>query len=368
MATAEMERWRRKAGLTTALSVVGDLTVYLIAVGMLLQILYATTGWLSRQEEFAGGLVRSIPAPVQFGCAIIGLVTVVFVAEKMLPLQAVSREAWVYRDRPRGRLSLVDSVAVGQILTTGVFGALIGIAHHWVLGLETFVAAAGCAAVAMLLRFALGLRRRFRLSQILRAGDSRVFYSASLYLRDSEVASKAIAATWCKTRSSSASSNLFQIFLRRLRRRSYLGLLIGSAVFLAIGLAELSPGAVAIVLLVFWMIGSAGVCRAADVSELGVVSPLPKAVAMVMAVAGAIVTTVVAGNPMSASACLWSVTVAAGLFVGIVRRSRPRSGNGGYLADTGMGFSIDPEAFSYFTCGFGWLGSALVLGHFSAGW
>lgn len=376
MAKAEKESLRYKAGLTVAHSVAGNSTLYFIVVGILLQILYAATGWLSRQEEFAGVLVRTIPSSFKLGCAIIGLITVSSVAEKMLPLQAISREAWVYRDRPRGRLCVVDSAAIGQMLTSGIFGALIGLAHHQVIGLEDFSAAAGCAATAMLLRLALGLRGGFRLSRILRAGDSRVFYFASLYLRDSELASKAIAATWCTSASvvssrrmgrsvSLLSDGLLPIFFRRLRRRSYLGLLIVSAIFLAIGLVELSPGAVAIVFLSFWMIASAGVCRAADVSELGILSPLPKTVAMVMSVMGAIATTVIAGNPFSASGLVWSAIVAVGLFAGTVLRSRPRSGSGGYLADTGMGFSIDPEVFSYFTRGFGWLVSALVLGHFS---
>ena len=144
--------------------------------------------------------------------------------EVLYPLRALSRERWVYVDRPRGRLRGTDWMTWAQLMGFGILGLGICVST----GLSPWFALAVPA-----LRFVVGWRS-FTLASLLSAGHTRLVGGSGLGLLDSEVTSDAIASqsAWIPRRAH-APSTLTGLFFRRLGRRWYIG--VGALALAAFG-------------------------------------------------------------------------------------------------------------------------------------
>ncbi|OFQ55877.1 MULTISPECIES: hypothetical protein [Corynebacterium] len=335
------------------LSRLGDGIWYLILAGIVFGFGY--TVW---QE--VGAVLPIIPARITLtGIApiagIVGLLALMVLTEALYPLRALSRERWVYVDRPRGRLRGTDWITWAQLIGFGVLGLGICVST----GLSPWFALAVPA-----LRFVVGWRS-FTLASLLSAGRTRLVGGSGLGLLDSEVTSDAIASqsAWIPRRAH-APSTLTGLFFRRLGRRWYIGVGALAALGLTLGFAP-QLGALAIVgFMSAWSIVGAAVGRAAS---FGRVSDdawpdwgLPLIASVGTALLGAGVLLLV--WKLSAIAV---VLIIAGLSWASFKRSRPARVDSMSMLDSGgFGVSFSPEVLHYITRGALGLGvAALALGY-----
>ncbi|MCG7260515.1 MULTISPECIES: ABC transporter permease [Corynebacterium] len=335
------------------LSRLGDGIWYLILAGIVIGFGY--TGW---QEVSA--VVPIIPARITLtGVApiagIVGLLALIVFAETLYPLRALSRERWVYVDRPRGKLRGTDWITWTQLIGFGVLGLGICVST----GLSPWF-----ALTVPALRFVVGWRS-FTLASLLSAGHTRLVGGSGLGLLDSEVTSDAIASqsAWIPRRTH-APSTLTGLFFRRLGRRWYIGVGALAALGLTLGFAP-QLGALAIVgFMSAWSIVGAAVGRAAS---FGRVSDdawpdwgLPLIASVGTALLGAGVLLLV--WKLSAIAV---VLIIAGLSWASFKRSRPAQVDSMSMLDSGgFGVSFSPEVLHYIARGALGLGvAALALGY-----
>ena len=131
---------------------------------------------------------------MSIAAAVAALLPVVLIAERMLPLRAVERDVWEWRLRPTGRFPSLDEFYRWQVATFGVLGA--------VLGYGTVPSHAGIAVVVAALldmgaRLLVGVRR-VRLPEILDNGTTRVMFTMSSVVNDSELSANTYAAAWLR--------------------------------------------------------------------------------------------------------------------------------------------------------------------------
>lgn len=335
-----------------ARSRLGDGIWYLILTGIVLG--FGFTAW---QE--VGAILPAIPARIALTdvapCAgVVGLLALIVLAEALYPLRALSRERWAYHDRPRGRLRGTDWMTWAQLSAFGVLGLGVCASN----GLSPWL-----ALVAPALRFAVGWRS-FTLASLLKAGRTRLVGASGLGLLDSEVTSDAIASQSARmSRRSHAPATLSALFLRRLKRRWYIGVGALAVIGLTLGLAP-QLGALALVgFFTAWSLVGAAVGRAASFGRISNEAwsdwGLPLTAAAVTALLGAGVLAVVWKLSVIAVAL-----IAAGLTWASFTRSRPaRVERVSMLDSGGFGVSFSPEVLRYVTRGALGVGvAALALG------
>ena len=150
------------------LSRLGDGIWYLILAGVVFGFGY--TVW---QE--VGAVLPAIPARITLTsvapiAGIVGLLALMVLTEVLYPLRALSRERWVYVDRPRGRLRGTDWMTWAQLMGFGILGLGICVST----GLSPWFALAVPA-----LRFVVGWRS-FTLASLLSAGRTRLVGGSGL--------------------------------------------------------------------------------------------------------------------------------------------------------------------------------------------
>ena len=335
------------------LSRLGDGIWYLILAGIVIGFGY--TGW---QEVSA--VVPIIPARITLtGVApiagIVGLLALIVFAETLYPLRALSRERWVYVDRPRGKLRGTDWITWTQLIGFGVLGLGICVST----GLSPWF-----ALVAPALRFVVGWRS-FTLASLLSAGHTRLVGGSGLGLLDSEVTSDAIASqsAWIPRRTH-APSTLTGLFFRRLGRRWYIGVGALAALGLTLGFAP-QLGALAIVgFMSAWSIVGAAVGRAASFGRVSDDAWPDWGLPLIASVGTAFLGTGVLVLVWKLSAIAVALII-AGLGWASFKRSRPaRVDRMSMLDSGGFGVSFSPEVLHYIARGALGLGmAALALGY-----
>ena len=174
---------------------------------------------------------------MSIAAAVAALLLVVLIAERMLPLRAVERDVWEWRLRPTGRFPSLDEFSRWQVATFGVLGAVLG---YGTVPSHAGIAVVFAALLAMGARLLVGVRR-VRLPEILDNGTTRVMFTMSSVVNDSELSADIYAAAWLRKTKVSAGRIRGPVPLvlmwRRLRRRLYIPLL-----FLVTALAAVALG------------------------------------------------------------------------------------------------------------------------------
>lgn len=334
--------------MTRTIEAISGVLYPLIITGMLLGFGWAGLQWLT---EATGEVATWIPSPIALGAAVFTLLLAGWLAERLVPFAAMAQERWIYRERPRRRLRGLDRDSAIQVLFFLLGGLILGSAagHPGEL-----------AAVGIVARLLPALRSHRRLPQLLRAGSTRLIGTSPWAVQDSEMVSEALAANWLSRHpmpSSAPTASLSRLFLRRVRRRSYLLIIgvvvIGAAVALAGPMAKTGV----LCFLLAWGILGAGLFRCANFARLGVSSRLGL---VVLAVHGLIA--------LAAVWLIWGLsnpgwgapmTVAAVITVGY-RRGLPRQATNPVSVDSGFGVSMSPELINYYLRG-------IILGGVLAG-
>lgn len=335
------------------LSRLGDGIWYLILAGVVFGFGY--TVW---QE--VGAVLPAIPARITLTsvapiAGIVGLLALMVLTEVLYPLRALSRERWVYVDRPRGRLRGTDWMTWAQLMGFGILGLGICVST----GLSPWFALAVPA-----LRFVVGWRS-FTLASLLSAGRTRLVGGSGLGLLDSEVTSDAIASQSARmSLHSHAPATLSALFLRRLKRRWYIGVGAIAVIGLTLGLAP-QLGALALVgFFTAWSLVGAAVGRAASFGRISDDAWPDWGLPLIASVGTALLGTGVLLLVWKLSA-IAVVLIIAGLSWASFKRSRPAQVDSMSMLDSGgFGVSFSPEVLHYIVRGALGLGvAALALGY-----
>ena len=172
-------------------------------------------------EHTFGTAAARVPDSWAFPLAIIGLLTLNLLLERILPLRALSEAHWVYTARPARRMPGFDGLSWVQLGLVGGVAALVGVGQGmwWQY-----------AVIAVLSRFMMGMRN-WTLAQLLAAGVTRSVGLGGLSVQDSELVSQAFAQcaitnnpkVWLAVR---PAGNPWLLMARRYGRRFYLPLLV----------------------------------------------------------------------------------------------------------------------------------------------
>ena len=209
-------------------------------------------------EHTFGTAAARVPHSWALPLAIIGLLTLNLLLERILPLRALSEAHWVYTARPARRMPGFDGLSWVQLGLVGGVAALVGVGQGmwWQY-----------AVIAVLSRFMMGMRN-WTLAQLLAAGVTRSVGLGGLSVQDSELVSQAFAQcaitnnpkVWLAVRS---AGNPWLLVARRYGRRFYLPLLAVIIVCLSLSMAPTWPQVAAVVFLLAWSILGAGIVAAA---------------------------------------------------------------------------------------------------------
>ncbi|GEM_PF-3960293 len=132
---------------------------------------------------------------MSIAAAVAALLLVVLIAERMLPLWAVERDVWEWRLCPTGRFPSLDEFSRWQVATFGVLGAVLG---YGTVPSHAGIAVVVAALLVMGARLLVGVRR-VRLPEILDNGTTRVMFTMSSVVNDSELSANIYAAAWLRT-------------------------------------------------------------------------------------------------------------------------------------------------------------------------
>ena len=134
-------------------------------------------------EHTFGTAAARVPHSWAFPLAIIGLLALNLLLERILPLRALSEAHWVYTARPARRMPGFDGLSWVQLGLVGGVAALVGVGQGmwWQY-----------AVIAVLSRFMMGMRN-WTLAQLLAAGVTRSVGLGGLSVQDSELVSQAFA-------------------------------------------------------------------------------------------------------------------------------------------------------------------------------
>ena len=306
-----------------ALEAVSAVLYPLVIVAML-----AGFGWTGLQWLMSHG-DSPVPVPVAGVCAVTTLLLSGWLCERLLPLTALSQQRWIYHERPRRRLRGLDEVSLVQVAAFLLAGLFLGVATGWLVQFTLLGPAA---------RLLPALRRRYRLPDLLRAGRTRLVGSSPWAVQDSEMVADALAATWLRRVGTGVSTSRAALFLRRLRRRSYLLIIAAILLLGGVALAPLGPCP----FILGWGVLGAGLYRCADVSRLR-----PDQLWM----------PVLAGHGLLAALVVWGIwganpaaTAAAVVFIAY-RRGQPRRVITYATVDSGFGISTSPGLSDYYLRG-----------------
>ena len=307
-------------------------------------------------EQTFGMAAARVPHSWALPLAIIGLLTLNLLLERILPLRALSEAHWVYTARPARRMPGFDGLSWTQLGLVGGVAALVGVGQGmwWQY-----------AVIAVLSRFMMGMRN-WTLAQLLAAGVTRSVGLGGLSVQDSELVSQAFAQcaitnnpkVWLAVR---PAGNPWLLVVRRYGRRFYLPLLAVIIVCLSLSMAPTWPQVAAVVFLLAWSILGAGVARCARFGMWGSLETTR------------VLWAVVAGHALVAAMILWAtwravnpaalvVTVTMVVYVGVVR-SRPRAATSAEVVDSGLGAMVSPDVIGYYGKGLmvALVGAVIVL-------
>lgn len=246
-----------------------------------------------------------------------------YLAERLMPLRALSELRWVYKLRPKNQMRTFDWISVAQLV---VFFLVFNVVHP------------GLGIAAVITRLVAGLVRRRSLANLLQAGRTRGFGM----VQDSSLVSEVLAAQWIRHWKQLPGP----VVLRRYLRRSYL-ILAAVALFLYASATNYLLGKYVVILFaVCWTVLGAEAYRCADLGKLRRNKRAEIAVLAIHSVVGAAICLVFI--PM----VWWKLALlAAALAWGSYRRGRPRRITTLTYSDHGIGVSVPPELVSYFFSG-----------------
>lgn len=341
------------------LSRTGDAVYALIIVFLVAGLAYAGFNALGHYLVNTTDLARDLPLAVVVAALVTFLGTAVALLEKALPLVGFTHHEWIYTYRPQGTWPSVTADMVAQMLLVAVVAGLLGyavFAHlNWALVVATFTAVA---------RVIVGMRSPATLAGRLHSGRRKQASLAVVHLYDSEAASSALAAMWGRSprAHAQATASQWRLGVRRLVRRSYLGviavLIISGAVIAAhvIGVLAFFVFAVA------WSVLAAGVYRAVSLKGFAPIVSNSRVVELAFlaatAVAAALIVTAINGAALSVMfyAGLAFMVVMAGYW-----RGQPRSAKFHYLYDPATGSLMPVGILGYFTCALPAVAAGLLL-------
>lgn len=313
-------------------SILYPLIVLAIASGFA----YQAFRWMHNQSVNSDA---RFPSLVISACTIVALLIGAILMERLIPLQALSQERWIYKERPRNRMRSTDLITVSQV----ILFAFIGLSAGLLTG-NIFL----CLAASILVRASPLLRPRKKLPVLLAAGKRRILGSSFGFVLDSELIANTLATNWRHWTTTSSARGIVEIFFRRVFRRSYLlftaALILLSAVAFSGSLRRVG---IALFLLT-WSILGAGFYRCADFSKLGIKSPY----SVLVLVGHASIATIVVGflwglgNPLLIVPLIFFAVIS----IGILRR-KPRQVMQMTPMDSGFGISAPPEVIHYFLSG-----------------
>ncbi|MDN6353506.1 MAG: hypothetical protein L0K02_09460 [Corynebacterium sp.] len=264
------------------------------------------------------------------------LLLVVLIAERMLPLRAVERDVWEWRLRPTGRFPSIDEFSRWQVGTLGVLGGLLG---YGTVPSHAGIAVAVAALLTMGVRLLVGVCR-VRLPEALDNGTTRVMFTMSSVVNDSELSANIYAAAWLRNTPVSAGRIRGPVPLvlmwRRLRRRFYVPLLflVTALVVVALGPA---PGLWAQTgLVVTWGVVASAVWRA---TRIGIRGEMPGRRSFLAAVTGVGTVALALCWRPDAPLVFAVLAVAAILWCALIR-GRPRRNDNFEVIETGMGVAV----------------------------
>lgn len=314
----------------------GDLVFWLILLGLAAGFAHSALGWISLHAAES----THVPYPVALACGVVSLLLGAWLHERLVPLLALPELRWVYHDRPLGQARGFTFSSSLHLCAFAFFGLFVGACtgHPWV-----------GAVFASLLRALPLLRGTPRLPQLLASGRKGLVGTSAFAIQDSEFISDAIAASWSTWRGGPPTTNLTRLFLRRLARRSYLpatALLILSTTLACAN----ALGAVGIFgFVIAWAMLGAGIYRCADLSRLGISSPVRWWVLGVHAIT-ALAIFVLTWEFYSPAVPLF---IAGAIFWTGFLRGRPRSTYDLTSVDSGFGVMVSPALLHYYLSGLG---------------
>ncbi|MEY8565727.1 hypothetical protein AALF15_04030 [Corynebacteriaceae bacterium 7-707] len=278
-------------------------------------------------------------------CAVLALVILVAVAERMLPLRAVERDQWEWHYRPQGKFPGVDSVGRRQVALFGGVGLLTGYALAGIPG------ALVTAVLVVAGRWAVGVRRRPRLPRTLDNGITRAMFSASPMLFDSESAANIYAAGWLRNATVRArpvrGPVLPTLMVRRIRRRSYIPALLLAVSLLGVVAVSVHAAGVRTVVMLSWAVLASAAWRA---TALGVPDERPWR----WAVLGALAVVGVGAQWLMGvpeSPVVFSVLTAVAIVSGALHRGRPRTNDDFTIIEDGLSGGVPAGMLSYWLAG-----------------
>ena len=284
---------------------------------------------------------------MSIAAAVAALLLVVLIAERMLPLRAVERDVWEWRLRPTGRFPSLDEFSRWQVATFGVLGAVLG---YGTVPSHAGIAVVFAALLAMGARLLVGVRR-VRLPEILDNGTTRVMFTMSSVVNDSELSADIYAAAWLRKTKVSAGRIRGPVPLvlmwRRLRRRLYIPLLFLVTALAAVALGP-EPGPWAQTgLIVAWGVLASAVWRATQLGVRGELRWRAGVLAALTAVGTAALTLFwrpdlpVVFAVLAAAAILWCAVVCG----------RPRRNDDFEMVESGLGIAVPTGVVSHLFSG-----------------
>lgn len=200
-------------------------------------------------------------------CAVLAVVVLIAVAERLIPLRAVERDRWEWHYRPRGQFPGIDSFSRRQVALFGGVGLLLGYAVADISG--ALVAGVVVAAA----RWIVGTTGPWRLPRTLDNGTTRAMLAASSGLFDSESAANIYAAGWlrkARVRGRGVGApRLLNLMLVRVRRRTYIPLLFLVTALLGVATVPVFGPYAAFSVLVGWTVLASAVWRATRLEVAG---------------------------------------------------------------------------------------------------
>lgn len=272
--------------------------------------------------------------------AVVALLLVVAIAERMLPLRAIERDVWEWTMRPARRFPTLDQFSWWQIATVGGFGAVLGYQlGAEILPLDETVSALVTGIVAMALRLAAGVRR-VRLPVALDNGTTRVMFAVSSALNDSELSANIYAAAWLRNKRVSGRRIRGPVPLtlmwRRLRRRAYIPLLFLVVALLVVATGPSAGVTVQSSLIFAWAVMASSVWRA---TRLGVSGEMPWRV-LFLGVVTVLGTAILSLSWRPDVLVAFTVLVVVAVVWCAVVRGRPRGNDDFSVIETGLGIAV----------------------------
>ncbi len=296
------------------------------------------------------GTSHALPYPIVIAATVIMLMAAAWLAELLVPMQAISEQRWVYVLRPQAKLRSVDVITLANFGGAIAIGILVGLIHNnlplWIL-------------LAVFLRVMPLFRWQRRLPGLLVAGERRTVGTGALYVHDSELVSEAMALGLGRYRPQPSTANLYRLFFRRLVRRHYVLIAAVLVLSVAIVLGSVNSSAAVGLFLLGWAFVSTAVLRCTNFQPILESGSLRLIVMIVCALIAGLVVFMLMGKPWTIPMVVTSIGYSAW------RRSKPRSNENFVVVDVGFGAGIPLGTVEYVTAGLGptaMIALALVFG------